>query len=359
MHGRHRRGTPTTLSKVLTAEVILEEFVGQSRAFVDLIQRITHAASANVSVLICGETGTGKELCARAIHYLSSRGKFPFVVENCGRLPSDLIANEFFGHEAGAFTGATKDSIGLIGQAQGGTLVLDEIDSLPIAAQAVLLRFLQEKRYQPLGGTQSEQADVRVLACTNVNLAAKVEQGLFRRDLFHRLKVVELTLAPLRERRSDIALLAKHFVAKYAKEFDQPVRVFTSDCIAKLESYDWPGNVRELEGLIQEALVLTKTADVLRPEDLRVPANPLPTANQGPFSFNDAKAKAVHEFELAFLQEALDRAKGNISVAARDSGLHKGTLWHLLQKHHLLPRLQQWLWLAASDVLEFALRQAC
>jgi DNA-binding NtrC family response regulator len=325
----------------LKAEVGLGEFVGQSPGFVAVVERIPVIARTDVAVLIQGETGTGKELCARAIHYLSARAGGPFVIENCGRLPAELIPNEFFGHESGAFTGATAPSKGLIGQAQGGTLVLDEIDSLPLSAQSVSLRFLQDKCYQRLGGQEFHTADVRILACTNIDLAGQVEKGLFRRDLFHRLKVLHLVLPSLRERATDIELLAAHFVRKYARKFQRPVHGLTPACVTRLGEHKWPGNVRELEDVIQQA-VLFSTSEFLLPQDLNLPESKpdvLTPPQTAAMPFKAAKSAVLKHFEVNYLSQTLQAAGGNISMAARASGLNAGTMWHLLQKHHLLSHL--------------------
>jgi len=314
-----------------------EEMVGRSDAFLAMTERIPVVAKTDVVVLIRGETGTGKELCARAIHYLSPRAGGPFVVENCGRLPADLIANEFFGHEIGAYTGASGVSKGLIGQAQGGTLVLDEVDSLPPPAQAVLLRFLQDRRYQRLGGSETYTANVRIVASTNQDLGAQVQKGHFRRDLYHRLKVAEIVLPSLRERNGDLEVLTDYFVAKYARKFAKPLRGLGAGAMGKLLAYQWPGNVRELEDVIEEGVLFAK-GFVLNPEDLNVP-EPL-SSNCGAMehgSFKAAKAAAVRDFEVMYLSRILAVAGGNITKAALAAGIKPGTLWNLLRKHDLLP----------------------
>ena len=318
----------------------LEELVGQSEVFLAMTQKIPVIAATDVAVLIRGETGTGKELCARAIHYLSPRRGGPFVVENCGRLPADLIANEFFGHEIGAFTGASGVTKGLIGRAEAGTLVLDEVDSLSVAAQAVLLRFLQDRLCQRLGGEESRIADVRVLASTNRELRALVERGLFRGDLYYRLKVTELVLPPLRQRSGDIELLARHFVEKYAREFKKPLTGLAPDCVDRLHAYYWPGNVRELEDVIIEAVIFSKSP-LLQSDELNLPAPPAGGQNPLTATFKVAKAIAVENFEVAYLSQVLKSAGYNISQAAREAGMRPGAMWRLLRKHRLLPHLPE------------------
>jgi two-component system response regulator GlrR len=312
----------------------LEGFIGESPSLLSVTQKIPLVAKTDAAVLIRGETGTGKELCARAIHYLSPRAGGPFIVENCGRIPPELIANEFFGHESGAYTGAIGGSKGLIGQAQGGTLVLDEIDSLPFASQAVFLRFLQDRRYQRLGGQNLQTANVRVIAATNLELDVAVERGQFRRDLYYRLKVAELVLPPLRHRVADVDLLASHFVRKYAHEFYKAVRRLSPECSQRLKNYHWPGNVRELEAVIEEAVLFSNT-ETLQENEINLPA---PSSGQGvSLTFKVAKARALKEFECNYLARAFESAGKNISKAGRLAGMSAGAMWRLLRKHSLIP----------------------
>ena len=199
----------------------MKQLIGESLPFLDEIKKIPTVAKCDANVLIFGETGTGKELCARAIHYLSPRASKPFIPFNCGAIPTELMENELFGHVQGAFTGASTAQPGLIGAADSGTIFLDDIDCLPASSQAKLLRFLQEKEYRQLGSAKMFQADVRVIAATNSDLEAAVDEGKFRQDLYYRLNVIPLTLPALRDRRDDIPLLARHFINKYANEFQK------------------------------------------------------------------------------------------------------------------------------------------
>src|SRR5438270_3307488 len=241
--------------------------VGESPAFLEEVNKIPLLARCNASVLISGETGTGKEVCARAIHYLSPWASKPFIPVNCGAIPAELVENELFGHERGAFTGAKSSQVWLIQEAEGGTLFLDEIDCLPLLSQVKFLRFLQEKEYRSLGSTKTCRADVRVIAATNSDAEEAVKAGKLRRDLYYRLNVIPLVLPPLRERREDIPSLARHFLAKYAAEFDKQVTDFSSEAIQSLVSYEWPGNVRELEHVVVRAVVLS-TQTLIRGVDI-------------------------------------------------------------------------------------------
>ena len=309
----------------------LDQFVGESTALLSEIQKIPAIAVCPVTVMIRGETGTGKEICARAIHQLSPRNARPFVPINCAALPLELIENELFGHETGAFTGANGSSPGIIEQAAGGSLFLDEIDSLPLPAQAKLLRFLQDKEYRRLGSSTARTADVRLLAATNADLASLIQQGRFRQDLFYRLSVVELKLPPLRDRGEDIQLLARHYLGRYALEFKKPVTGFSSEAQRKLRFYQWPGNVRELENVVARGVVLAKHP-IIGQEDLVLPGN---ESAEQPMTFKQLKARALHSFEQAYLTELLQSHHGNISRAAAAAGKERRTFWQLLRKHRL------------------------
>jgi two-component system response regulator GlrR len=324
-----RRENP--LTRTLKERLGLKQLVGESPVFLEQIKKISIVAKTDASVLILGETGTGKELCARAIHYLSPRARLPFVPVNCGAIPQELVENELFGHEAGAFTGATTAKPGLIREAQGGTLFLDEVDSLPLQTQAKLLRFLQEKEYRLLGSTKTVSADVRIIAASNSDLEERVRLGKLRRDLYYRLNVVPLTLPPLRERPEDILLLAKYFSAKYAEAFDKPVPEFSLDAQQLLLCYGWPGNVRELEHVVERAVVFAAQPTIYSC-DLTLPRG---ESNGRQESFQEMKARAVAQFEKAYIQGLLLAHQGNITKAARAAKKNRRAFFELMRKHQI------------------------
>ncbi len=309
----------------------LKHLVGRSAAFLAEVNKIPTVAQCDAGVLITGETGTGKELCARAVHYLSPRARGPFVPINCGAIPVELVENELFGHAPGAFTGASTLEFGLIREADSGTLFLDEIDCLPLQSQIKLLRFLQEKVYKPLGSTKICAANVRIVAAMNTAPQEAIESGRLRRDLYYRLNVIPLRLPPLRQRREDILLLARHFIAKYAAEFDKPARDFTTGAVRMLYSYDWPGNVRELEHVVERAVVFSNRA-LIADVDMHIADGEGQTR---PESFKEAKEKLIRQFEKTYLQDLLLANQGNVSRAARAAHKHRRALWHLIRKHQI------------------------
>ena len=324
-----RQKTPVA---ALTSTLGLKQFVGESPALLEQVRKIPQMARCDASVLITGETGTGKEVCARAIHYLSRRADHPFVPLNCGAIPADLVENELFGHEAGAYTSAQAAQAGAIGQAEGGTLFLDEIDSLPPPAQVKLLRFLQDKEYRPLGARKASKADVRIVAASNAAMDELLLAGRMRRDLFYRLDVLRLHLPPLRQRQEDIPLLARHFLAKYVAELGAEVRDIAPNALHKLSLYGWPGNVRELEHVIQRAVVLC-AGEAIQSAEIDVPVAEEPAAP--PQSFGQLKARVVADFEQHYIVTALDRCHGNIAQAARASQKNRRVFFQLMDKHHI------------------------
>jgi two-component system, NtrC family, response regulator GlrR len=309
----------------------LDHFVGESPQLVGEIQKVPRIAACDATLLIQGETGTGKELIARAVHYLSPRAGKPFVPVNCGALPLDLIENELFGHEQGAYTSAAKPAPGLIQEADGGTLFLDEINTMPAAAQVKLLRFLQDKEYRPLGSARHVRADVRLITAANTSLEDLVGTGQFRRDLYYRLNVLFLVLPPLRVRSADVPLLARHFLKKYAARFHRPARDLTATSLNKLQRYDWPGNVRELENVMERAVIMSEQF-VLRPDDIPLPSAPSPAVGR---SFRWLKAKAVADFERGYIKELLAECDGNITRAARLAKKNRRAFWELMRKHRI------------------------
>jgi two-component system, NtrC family, response regulator GlrR len=318
------------LVDTLKEKVGLKQLIGKTANFLAEIKKIPLIARCDNRVLIAGETGTGKEMCARAIHYLSPRVGKPFVPVNCGAIPIELVENELFGHERGAFTGANTARPGLIEEAEGGTLFLDEIDCLPLMAQVKLLRFLQEKEYRRLGSSRVRHADVRVITATNKTLEEAVQNGSLRQDLYYRLNVVSIVLPPLRERREDIPFLVYHFLAKYASEFHEEVKTLTAEAIQKLAFYGWPGNVRELEHTVERAVMFCKGPRIGE-EDIVLPGQTRWCSE----SFQQAKAKIVRQFERDYIQRLLLSHDGNISKAAQAARKNRRAFWELIRKHHI------------------------
>ena len=313
----------------LKEKIGLRQLVGASSSFVAEVEKIPLVAQCDASILISGESGTGKELFARAIHYLGPRAGKPFVPISCGAIPLDLVENELFGHVRGAFTDAGSSRPGLIQEAHGGTLFLDEIDCLPPLAQVKLLRFLQEKEYRQLGSAKIYHADVRVIAATNVKLEAMMAEGRFRGDLFYRLNIIPIALPPLRERKEDIPLLARHFLAKYACEFKKEVRSLTAEAVKRLVLHQWPGNVRELENAIERAVIFSKRIAI----DCVEIALPESEASRAAESFKNAKARAVEQFERRFIQDLLIAHGGNISRAAQSVRKNRRAFWELIRRY--------------------------
>jgi transcriptional regulator with GAF, ATPase, and Fis domain len=312
--------------------------IGRSPAFLAALETIGKFASCDATVLIQGETGTGKELAARAIHYASSRRDRPFIPINCGALPDSLVESELFGHVRGAFTDAREARVGLVEQARGGTLFLDEIETITPHAQVTLLRFLQDREFRPLGGSRIARADVRILAATNVDLRSLVHKGAYRLDLFFRLNVLSLRLPALRNRPGDATLLAQYLVDRLNQQWGEPGKVLHPDSIALLESYSWPGNVRELENLIQREFILAKERmiRISSVDQNDSEADPQGAAGPAPdLTFKAAKANAVARFEKGYLVALLARTSGNLSLASRLSGKDRSDISRLVRKHGL------------------------
>lgn len=314
--------------------------IGQSKVFQEVLGLVEKVSDCTAPVLIEGETGTGKELVARAIHYGGVRQKSPFVPINCGAIPDALVENELFGHKQGAYTGAQADNAGLIAQAQDGTLFLDEIDALSPKAQVTLLRFLQDYIYRPVGAGKTHCADVRIIVASNANLDKLAEQGKFRTDLLFRIKIIHLMLPPLRERLSDVALLADHFLQICAEKFCRGDKTLHPETLAWFDQYHWPGNIRELENLVSREYLLEEGA-VIRFK------SPVPTSNERHagidrrqtnltrVSFGEAKNREIEKFEQSYLTEALTKTHGNITKAAQLAGKERRAFGKLLKKYGL------------------------
>jgi DNA-binding NtrC family response regulator len=313
--------------------------VGHSPAFLQVLELTRRFAGCDATVLLQGETGTGKELVARAIHYLGARRDFPFIPVNCGALPDSLVESELFGHARGAFTDARDARRGLISEAQGGTLFLDEIEVLTAKAQVALLRFLQDLEYRPVGGAVVRDADVRIVAACNANLGELVREGSFRRDLLFRLDVLSIYLPPLRERQRDVVLLAEMFLKRLARQYRRPPKSIHPDAVPALLGHAWPGNVRELENLIHREFLMTDGPMIqlrclrsLGPRQMETQDAASRLTESG---FREAKACAIAQFERTYIVELLSRTHGNISQAARISGKERSRLGKLVKKYGL------------------------
>lgn len=311
--------------------------IGESAIFKGMLKTLEKIAAFDTPVLISGETGSGKEMAARAIHYLGKRRAQPFVPLNCGALPDHLVENELFGHRRGAYTDAREHRDGVIAQAEGGTLFLDEIDTLSAKAQVSLLRFLQDGTYRPLGASSPMQANVRILAATNADLGKSLETGAFRADLCYRLNVMELIIPPLRQRPGDALLLARHFIREAARQYELPEKPLHPDTLAWLASQPWPGNVRELENVIQRAFLLSDGPQVMvqtqKPQGERRIQPDRRQSRPNTLNFNQAKEMAVREFELAHLHHLMHVSGGNVTQAARLAGKERRSLGKLLKAH--------------------------
>ena len=319
----------------LAQRLSLEEVVGSSRAMQAVYATVRKVAATEVPVLIAGESGTGKELIAGAIHRLGPRCKGPFVPINCGAIPETLIESELFGHEKGSFTGATVQRRGRIEYARDGTLFLDEIAELAPELQVKLLRFLQEKVIERIGGREPIRVDARIIAASNQDLQQAVAAGRFREDLFFRLAVIRIDLPPLRARGNDVVELAEHLVRVYSRELKRPAPRFSRAALEALRRHDWPGNVRELQNRIQRALVLSDQP-ALGPEELELEAPPEAAPDERAAA---ASAVTLKEAQAALEREMVERAlrenAGNISKAARALGVSRPTLYSLMDRHGL------------------------
>jgi len=324
------------LKKALNTKYEFSNIIGRSELMLDVFRMVETIAKTTSSVLITGESGTGKDLVARAIHYNSLRRERPFVAVNCGGVPETLLESELFGHMRGAFTGADANKKGLMEVAEGGTVFLDEIGEMTTTMQVKLLRVLQDRRFRRLGGTEEVQADIRVISATNQDLQKLVAGGRFREDLFYRINVIQMHLPPLRDRREDIPILAEHFLSKYAEQMKKPVLSIAHDSLALLEAYAWPGNVRELENVIERAVALEQTpailpdslpphirargasvdADLAADPESRIPDSgavpPLPDLGEG----FDLEARG-EDFYRHYIALALERA-GGVQVKAAE-----------------------------------------
>jgi DNA-binding NtrC family response regulator len=330
----------------LDEEKLLEEFshlnlLGKSKTFIDTLKLIKKVSRYDASTLIFGETGTGKEIAARAIHYLGGRRNAPFIAVNCGAIPDDLIENELFGHKKGAFTDAHNNQPGMVELANGGTLFLDEVDSLSSKAQVTLLRLIQEREYRPLGSNELCNADIRIIAASNKDLHQSVTDGNFREDLLFRLNVIMFTMPPLRDRKHDIGILSDYILKQLSQQYSHPLRRLHPETLDNMKSHSWPGNVRELENLLHRQFILCDQPllkfDIGTPamRERRKIAYDRRTTNFIKGSFAHAKAEVITNFEQTYLNHLLDLSKGNVSDAARRAGKERRAIGRLLKKHNI------------------------
>ena len=325
------------LENRLGTQTHLEGMVGIAPSMQIIFQTIQNVANTNATILIMGESGTGKELVAKAIHHLSSRNGRRFIDINCGAIPRELLENELFGHERGAYTGADRRYIGCCERADGGTLFLDEISEMDPSLQVKVLRFLQERQFNRVGGVEAIRVDVRIIAATNRNLVEAVAKNQFREDLFYRLNVVPIILPPLRERKEDIPILAKHFLEKYTHKNEKIFLDFAPEAMEALLRYDWPGNIRELENCIERAVVLHNDSkiklqhlpDVLR----KISIPPHPMAMLFKESTGDGKVLPLTLVERYAIEAALKACTGNVALAARKLKIGQATLYRKLKQY--------------------------
>ena len=323
------RGEIQRLKSLVNELYGMENIVARSPAMQRLIQQVVQVADSDASILLFGETGTGKEVLARVIHSNSRRSKGPFVALNCAAIPETLFESELFGHVRGAFTSAHGAKRGLFQSANGGTLFLDEIGEIPLSMQVKLLRAVQEREVREVGSEISTKIDVRIITATNKDLGEAVKNGSFRNDLYYRISVVPLFLPPLRDRRDDIPLLAQHFLTASAKRANKELRGFTPAALNRLLTHPWPGNVRELENVVEKATVMTRQ-DMITP-DLLPAMSTLPDSSMKPLT------EAKEEFEKTYLKNVLQLTGGNISRAALFAGRYRADFYKMLKKYGLHP----------------------
>jgi len=320
------------LKKEINKSYTYEDIVSKNQLILKVFDTLPIISQSDSTVLIQGPSGSGKELFARAIHSLSNRKKQPFVAVNCGALPDTLLESELFGYVKGAFTDAKKDKPGRFALAKGGSIFLDEVESLPLSTQVKLLRVLQEKEFEPLGATAPVKADVRVIAATKEDLINLIEKEKFRDDLFYRLNVVKIELPPLIKRRDDIPILIDHFLDKFNKKMGKEIEDVSKDVMNILMEYNYPGNVRELENIIEHASVMCQSTRIrtshLPPE--------LTPKRQKMIIEEKESHPPIQAFEKQLIQETLEKHNGNKILAAKELGLHRSTLWRKIRKYGLI-----------------------
>ena len=320
------------LRKEIEGRWSCEDIISQNHRMQRLFSVLPNVAESDCTVLVESESGTGKELLARAIHNLSFRKDKPFVAVSCGALPDTLLESELFGYKAGAFTDAKKDKPGRFALAEGGTIFLDEIGDISTAVQVRLLRVLQERSYEPLGAVSSVNADVRVITATNKKLDKLVEQNRFREDLYYRINVMKLELPPLRDRKDDIPLLVNHFISRFNHLRGKHVSCVTDEVLTILFAYDYPGNVRELENIIEHCFVLCQGEII---EKKHLPGSVCPSSDVD--KVKTGEITTLKQMEILLIIEALRRNKGNQTATAKELGINKSTLFRKLKAHNIKP----------------------
>ncbi len=336
-----------------------ENIIGNSRPIMECLEIVSQAASGNANSLICGETGTGKEIFAAAIHNNSARAHYNFVVVDCSALPDNLVESVLFGHEKGSYTGADRNREGLVAQAHKGTLFLDEIGELPLIVQKTFLRVIQERRYRPVGAIKEIESDFTLISATNRDLSEMVRVGEFRGDLLYRLNTIQINLPPLRQHKEDLEALSIRWVEKLCNQYKIPLKGFTSEFISVLQTYDWPGNVRELNQAIERALASAGSSQLIFPKDLPVDIRakiardsvppPLAISNElqnkdNGFSLiptlDSSRAAAILNIEHSYLSSLMAHTQGDIPDAVKISGLSRARFYALLKKHSIATSFQ-------------------
>jgi len=325
---------PADVRATLTSECALKQMVGRDPAFLRVLERVSKFARTEAPVLVTGETGTGKELCARVLHQMSVRSRGPFMPLDCGALPDHLFENEVFGHARGAYTDARSEQKGLAALAHRGTLFIDEIDSLSMSAQGKVLRLLQEHTYRPLGSESYQPADVRVIVATNRKLERLVAEKCFRADLFFRINVLRIHMPALRQRQSDIALLSRQFIEDICRVSGLPRKVLSPGALRRLERHDWPGNLRELYNTIQRAAFCSPGAQIASSAiELEEAIEEGDSGEHGLQEFRLAKREAIRSFESRYVRQMLEKHRGNVSSAAREAGKDRRAFGRLAKKY--------------------------
>jgi two-component system response regulator GlrR len=320
------------LRSILGERYHFDSIIATSQKMQRILSQVAQIAPTDSTVCLLGESGTGKELIAKAIHSNSTRAQTPFVAINCGAIPEGLLENELFGHAKGAFTGADQPKKGLLQQAEGGTLFMDEIADLPMSLQVKLLRVLQENEFYPVGGVRPIKANIRYLVATNQDLWSATNEGRFREDLFYRVHVIPIHLPPLRERPEDIPLLARHFLQHFNRKMNREIEGFAPEVMQALMLYRWPGNVRELANAVERAVALTPSGDIT-PQSLLLGNEETPRFSSRQQSLNEAR----EEFDRAYLTQLLSATRGNVSRAAAMAGRYRAEFYKLLRKYALDP----------------------